>query len=140
MRRHALLTFVLAGFTVVAAAACDTTRDDVGGAADSATERGREAGEATRDAARDAGDAMERGAESAGSATSAAATTAAIKSALLADQSIEGTDIDVDTVADTRTVTLTGTVETQAQKTAAERIAKEHAEGYTVVNNLKVQP
>jgi len=139
MRRHVLLTFVLAGFTVIAASACDTTRDDVGGAADTAGDRARDAGDATRDAARGAGDAIERGAESVGGTASAATTTASIKSALLADQSIAGMSIDVDTVADTRTVTLTGTVETEAQKMAAERIAREHAEGYTIVNNIKVQ-
>jgi hyperosmotically inducible protein len=139
MKRHALLTFVLAGFTVMAAAACDTTRDDMGGAAESAAEQGREAGEATSDAARDAGAAVERGVESAGETTAAATTTATIKSALLADQSIEGTDIDVDTNGETRTVTLTGTVATQAQKTAAERIAREHAEGYTIDNRITVR-
>ena len=54
------------------------------------------------------------------------------------DKSIDASHIDVDTDADTRTVTLKGTVPTAAQKAAAEDLAREKAEGYKVRNLLTV--
>jgi osmotically-inducible protein OsmY len=75
----------------------------------------------------------------AGDAVHAGKQTLDVKAALTADTSIDASHIDVDTNGDTRTVTLRGTVPTAAQKAEAERIAKEKAEGYTVVNNLTVQ-
>ncbi|UTF59760.1 BON domain-containing protein [Gilvimarinus sp. DA14] len=63
-------------------------------------------------------------------------TTAAIKTELLASSNINGISIDVDTYKDE--VTLSGEVETQAQRKLAEAIVSKR-EGVTkVVNNLKV--
>ena len=73
-----------------------------------------------------------------GDAIHGAKQTFDVKAALTADTSIDASHIDVDTNGDTRTVTLKGTVPTAAQKAGAERIAREKAEGYTVVNQLTV--
>jgi osmotically-inducible protein OsmY len=67
--------------------------------------------EGTRDAAADAGEA-----------TSDAGITSAVKTKMLADTRVKGLDIDVDT--EDGVVTLTGKVETAAQKSAALAIAK----------------
>jgi osmotically-inducible protein OsmY len=56
----------------------------------------------------------------------------------MADASIDSTSIDVDTNADTKTVTLRGRVRTAAEKTKAASIAADKAPGYRVTNNLEV--
>ena len=56
----------------------------------------------------------------------------------MVDKSIDAPHIDVDTDADTKTVTLKGTVPTAAQKAAAEKVAREKAEGCRVRNLLTV--
>ena len=62
--------------------------------------------------------------------------TTAVKSKLAADERTSAAKIDVDTKE--RVVTLNGTVPTQAEKAAAEQVAK-NTEGVTnVVNNLMV--
>jgi hypothetical protein len=94
--------------------------------------------EETREAAERAGEKVESGARGAGSEIDAAKQTFDIKAAFTADTSIDASHIDVDTNDDTKTVTLKGTVPTAAQKMGAERIAREKAEGYTVVNELTV--
>ena len=55
------------------------------------------------------------------------------------DKSIDASHIDVDTDANTKTVTLKGTVPTAAQKAAAETVAREKAVGYQVHNLLTVK-
>lgn len=127
-------------------AACDDTAQGV-------REDTREAGEAVEGAAPEAreygNEAMEEGRElgrtaegmagEAGTAFDAAQQTAEIKAALMADATIDGTDVDVDTSGDTKTVTLSGTVETEGAKNKAEAIAQAKSPGYTVVNNLQVE-
>jgi len=56
----------------------------------------------------------------------------------MVDESIDASHIEVDTDADTKTVTLNGTVPTAAQKAAAEKVAQDKAEGYKVRNLLTV--
>ena len=56
----------------------------------------------------------------------------------MVDARIEASQIEVDTNGDTKTVTLKGTVPTAAQRAAAEKLAREKAEGYTVRNLLTV--
>ena len=108
-------------------------------------EEGREAGAAIAEAGRDVGDAAERAgdavagaAKDAGASVHAAKQTLDVKTALMADSSIDASRIDVDTDENTKTVTLKGSVATAAQKASAERIAKAKASGYTVRNNLTV--
>jgi osmotically-inducible protein OsmY len=52
---------------------------------------------------------------------------------------VDASDINVDTFAATKTVVLKGTVPTEAQKAAAERIAVREAVGYKVNNQLTVR-
>ena len=56
----------------------------------------------------------------------------------MAAKGIDASHIEVDTDANTRTVTLKGTVPTAAQRTAAERVARQDAPGYTIRNLLTV--
>lgn len=72
------------------------------------------------------------------SAVRGAAETVDVKTAIIADKSIDSGAIDVDTYQDTKTVVLRGTVPTQEQKMKAEKIAKDNAKGYTVENRLVV--
>src|SRR4051812_16895953 len=105
------------------------------------------AAEETKEAAGKASDATRQGAEKAAEATNDAAHNTAnaadgaqqtmqIKSALMADKSVDASNIDVDTNGMTKTVTLKGHVPSAAQKASAERIAKGKAPGYAIVNNL----
>ena len=72
--------------------------------------------------------------------TAAAVETVDVKSALIADGRVDATNINVDTIASTRTVVLKGSVPTDQQKTTAENIAREQAKGYTITNQLTVVP
>ena len=110
----------------------------------------REAGAEMKQEAREAGNASERAGDrigqetkdatrSVGGTLDAAAQTMQIKTALIDADDLNAGTIDVDTNADTKTVTLRGHVQTPAQKAAAERIAKEKAPEYRVVNNLEVR-
>lgn len=70
--------------------------------------------------------------------TAAATNTVDVKSALIADGRVDASSINVDTNAETRTVVLKGTVPTAEQKSTAEAIARDNAEGYRIVNQLSV--
>ena len=69
-----------------------------------------------------------------------AAETVDVKTALIADKTIDAGAIDVDTYQEKKLVVLRGTVPTEAQKQRAEQIAKDNAKGYTVENRLVVAP
>jgi osmotically-inducible protein OsmY len=94
--------------------------------------------EATKDAAHDAAVATKDAAKSTANAIDGAEQTMQIKSALMADKSVDASGIDVDTDGTTKTVTLKGHVPNAAQKASAERIAKSKAPDYRLVNNLTV--
>ena len=79
---------------------------------------------------------MERGADNTKRAASDTAITAKVKSALLADDKVKGTKIDVETKEGT--VTLTGTAATPAEKEQAERLASAVEGVRTVVNRISV--
>src|SRR5262245_23006883 len=70
--------------------------------------------------------------------TAGAANTVDVKSALIADGRVDASNINVDTNTSTKTVVLKGTVPTAQQKTTAEAIAHDKAEGYRIVNQLTV--
>ena len=140
--------------------ACSNTakgvQEDTAQNAEKAKEASAEAAAATERAAEDAkvkmdnaAEATKAGAETAAEATKDAAKNTAntadgaqqtmqIKTALLADKSVDASSIDVDTNGMTKTVTLKGHVPNAAQKASAERIAKSKAPDYTVVNNLTI--
>ena len=110
----------------------------------------REANAEMKQEAREAGNAAERAGDrvanetkdatrSVGATLDAAAQTMQIKTALIDADNLDANDIDVDTDAATKTVTLKGHVPTASQKTAAARIAKEKAPDYRIVNNIVVR-
>ena len=70
----------------------------------------------------------------------AGAQTVDVKSALIADGRVDASNVNVDTISQTKTVVLKGTVPTADQKTTAEQIAREKAKGYTITNQLTVAP
>jgi hyperosmotically inducible protein len=74
------------------------------------------------------------------SAVRGAAETVDVKTALIADKTIDAGAIDVDTYQEKKLVVLRGSVPTEAQKQRAEQIARENAKGYTVENRLVVAP
>ncbi len=72
--------------------------------------------------------------------TAAGVNTVDVKSALIADGRVDASNINVDTSSSTKTVVLKGSVPTAQQKTTAEAIARDKAEGYTINNQLTVAP
>src|SRR5262245_27990882 len=76
--------------------------------------------------------------EKAAEKTAAATNTVDVKSALIADGRVDASSINVDTNSQTKTVVLKGSVPSAEQKTQAEAIARDKAEGYRIVNNLTV--
>lgn len=148
---NAFILTVVALIAIAGAAACQNTARGVQQDAQQAEEQTRDerdrAGDAAREAGKDAAEAARRvgaaaaeGAEELAERASAAAETIDVKAALMADSSVDATRIDVDTDYRTKTVTLNGYVSTEAEKAAAETIAKKEAPGWTVVNNLEVRP
>ncbi|WP_373065425.1 BON domain-containing protein [Gemmatimonas sp.] len=115
------ITLMLLASTLGIATACGNT-------ADGAKEDTKNAAEATSEAASSMGASMD-----------AASETADVKTALMADATVDASDVNVNTNKDTKTVTLNGSVKSGTQKSRAETIAKDKAPSYTVVNNLVVR-
>jgi len=107
-------------------------------AAGKMSDQAGEAGQKIGEAAKDAGQAIKEGAKDVASEVDAKKQTVDIKAALMADRNIDASHINVDTDADTKTVTLKGSVKSQLEKVNADRIAREKATGYKVVNHLTV--
>ena len=70
--------------------------------------------------------------------TGAATNTVDVKSALIADGRVDASNINVDTSASSKTVVLKGSVPNAQQRSTAEAIARDQAEGYTINNQLTV--
>ncbi len=87
-----------------------------------------------------AAEKSEQAADAAGTKIEGALQTGEVKSALLADTRLGALDINVDTNEPTKTVTLNGSVKTEAEKQLAGEVATSKAAGYTVVNNLTIKP
>jgi hyperosmotically inducible protein len=101
-----------------------------------AREEARDASEATKETAKDAAAATGRAVDRAQGTAGDAAITAAVKSKFLADSSVSGLKIDVDT--HNGVVTLTGTVASRAEADRAMMLARQ-TDGVTrVMNNLHV--
>lgn len=96
---------------------------------DKAAPAAREAVAETKEAARDAG-----------AATAAAIETIDVKSALLADRTVDASRVNVDTSHQTKTVVLKGSVKSASQRDEAARIAAAEAPGYRIDNQLAVVP
>jgi hypothetical protein len=161
MRQHSFRVL----FAVIAAsalgAACQTQASSqspapsttAGEKAEEAKEKiaagAEKAGEALKDAAqtvkekagptaRAVGDDIKTYGKAAGDVLDAKKQALDVKAALMADDTIDASTIDVDAAAETNTITLRGTVATAAQKAAAEKIARQKAQGYTIQNQLSV--
>jgi osmotically-inducible protein OsmY len=113
-----------------------TTRDERAAAADTAREVASDAAQAARTVGSMAAEAGEEVAERAG----ALKEGVDVKSALMADPAVDATRIDVDVDYRTRTVTLNGYVPSQGERERAERLARDKAKDYKVVNNITIQP
>ena len=74
-----------------------------------------------------------------GDRTSAATETADVKLALSMDKTVDASDINVDTDAATKIVTLKGSVASAEQRSRAEAIAAREAAGYKIDNQLLVK-
>lgn len=105
-----------------AAAAADKAEDKAAPAA-------REAAADTKEAARDVSGAVK-----------AAVETIDVKSALMADRTVDASHINVDTFHETKTVVLKGSVKTATQRDEAARIAASEASGYRIDNQLTIVP
>lgn len=103
-----------------------------------ARESAREARVETAEATERAGERLESGTQTVGADIDAAKQTLDVKTALMADTTVDASEINVDTFADTKTVHLRGSVPSAEQKSAAERIAQSKAEGYTIKNELQI--
>jgi hyperosmotically inducible protein len=93
-------------------------------------------------AKKDAEIAADKSAEAAaktGDAVAGATETGQVKAAIMADTRVDAGDINVDTDETKKTVTLRGTVKTDAERTIAGEIAIAKAVGYTVINNLTIK-
>ncbi|MGE0041912.1 MAG: BON domain-containing protein [Vicinamibacterales bacterium] len=140
--QKSLIALLLAG-SLAGLAACDRQADrddavivDTDGAAAAA----REAADDAMDATRRAADRTAEAASELGDRAGAAMETMDVKAALIADQTVEADEIDVDTNHETKTVVLKGSVPTTAQKDEAETIARAKAPGYAIDNRLLVVP
>ncbi len=70
----------------------------------------------------------------------AAVETVDVKSALMADRTVDASQINVDTLHDTKTVVLKGSVKTATERDEAARIAAVEAPGYRIDNQLTIVP
>ena len=129
--------------------AADRARAGAESAGEKIKEGAEQAGGALKDAAeavrenagpmaRDAKERAKPVVKEAGSVIDATKQQLDVKAALLADQTIDASHIDVDVEKETKTIVLKGSVPTAQQKAAAERVARDMAEGYAVRNELKV--
>jgi hyperosmotically inducible periplasmic protein len=148
MHRASCLS-VLAAAAVVVLAGCDRAQEER--AADAASQAVRQTNKALNKAedvareglreagqvARKAGDIAQEGAQEAGRVLSDGTLTAKVKTALLADEGVPGSSIDVDSSAGV--VTLTGQLVSQAQVDRAVGIARNIEGVERVENRLSAQ-
>ncbi len=67
-----------------------------------------------------------------------AAETFDVKTSLIGDGRVDASHIDVDTISETKTVILRGSVPTRKQRSLAGDIAKREARGYRIDNQLTI--
>ena len=110
-------------------------RDAAARAGREAREEGREAAEQAKDAARDASAQADAAGDRAEALISDAAITSSVKAKLLADTTVSGLKIDVDTRDGV--VTLNGTVDSRAEAERAASLARKTDGVKRVINNTK---
>lgn len=141
MAQQKVVQVVLAG-VIATGVACtqDTPRErEADRAADRMEDSADRTADRTENAAERAGDATRGAAGGAVDGVKGAIETADVKMALAGDDTVDASDIDVDSNHEKRVVTLKGFVRSAAQRERAETIAKREAEGYQVVNQLVVR-
>jgi osmotically-inducible protein OsmY len=121
-------------------AACSNTAAGVEKDAENAAEKAKPAAEEAKETGREVAAESKEAAREAGSATAAAIETIDVKSALMADRTVDASHINVDTFHETKTVVLKGSVKTATQRDEAARIAAAEAPAYRIDNQLKVVP
>ncbi len=137
--RDSMLAVTAAFALAVAGAACgQSSEESRGDAAELQRKADQAAVDADRKAREEAQDAQ-RTAREAGGRLDAAGETFSVKTALMADKMVDASDINVDTIAETRTIVLRGTVPTAEQKKRAEEIAMRDSDGFKVDNQLTVK-
>ena len=134
----------IALLSALSLAACSNTAAGVEQDARENKEKAEAAADRAEDKARPAAEeaaaeTREAGREAAG-AVKAAVETIDVKSALMADRTVDASHIDVDTFHETKTVVLKGSVKTATQRDEAARIAAAEAPGYRIDNQLRVVP
>ena len=111
----------------------------------------QKAADATKNGAKMAGEAVSGAAKNAADATKAAGDkielTPKVKAALIADKSIDASNLNVDTMTDTKTVVIKGTVGSADKKSRITQVAQkaladtsEGKAGYTIKNEVTVGP
>jgi osmotically-inducible protein OsmY len=85
-----------------------------------------------------AAEAVSSAVKEAGHEVKAQALALEVRAALMADKAVDSGDVHVASDDDAKTLTLTGSVPTAAQKDAAGAIARGRARDYRVLNQLKV--
>jgi osmotically-inducible protein OsmY len=148
---NAFLLSVIAALSIGLAASCENTarglkqdaadaeaatRDERAKAEQTAKDIATDAADAARTVGAMAADAGEEVAERAG----AFKEKVDVKTALMADPSVDASRLDVDVDYRTRTLSLSGYVPTHGERDRAEAIAREKAPGYKIVNNVSVRP
>ena len=118
--------------------AVDKARADAEKAGEKIKEGAEKTGEAVKDAAKDVKHEAKPAAKEVGETVDATKQHIDVKAALLADKSVDASHIDIDVNKDAKVLYLRGTVPTAAQKAAAERIARDKADGFVVRNELTV--
>jgi osmotically-inducible protein OsmY len=125
-------------------AACSNTKagveQDARENADKAAAAADKAEDKARPAAETAAAETKEAAREAGSAVKGAVETIDVKTALMADRTVDASHIDVDTFHETKTIVLKGSVKTATQRDEAARIAAAEAPGYRIDNQLRVVP
>ena len=125
-------------------AACSNTKagveQDARENADKAAAAADKAEDKARPAAEEAAAETREAAREAGSAIKGAVETIDVKSALMADRTVDASHVDVDTFHETKTIVLKGSVKTATQRDEAARIAAAEAPGYRIDNQLRVVP
>ena len=133
MKHSALPTLVLAGTLALGAAACGREARPTTPPADDPA--ARQPSRSPADTAREPGGAV----GTAGSAVAGATETIDVKAALMRDDGVDASSINVDTDGARKVVVLKGSVSSDAQRMRAEQIAAREAAGYRVDNQLVVR-
>jgi len=100
----------------------------------------KEAAADVKDATAGARAEVKEEAKDAAGAIKAAVETVDVKSALMADRTVDASHINVDTFHETKTIVLKGSVKTATQRDEAARIAAAEAPSYRIDNQLTIVP